>query len=72
MKFYNFLRTTVILLVAISFINVTDAKKKKKGQNPPKKKRPYPMFKYDSCTFLVGFSYYGYIALHLDVHTTIQ
>ena len=25
-----------------------------------------PAIMYDSCTFLVGFSYYGYIALHLD------
>ena len=42
MNFSNFLRTTVILLVAISFINVIDAKKKKKGQNPPKKKEKVP------------------------------
>ena len=42
MNLSNFLRTTLILIIAISFINVVEAKKKKKGQNPPKKKEKVP------------------------------
>ena len=42
MRLSYYLRTTIILVLAISFLNVIEAKKKKKGQNPPKKKEKVP------------------------------
>ena len=42
MKISSIAQITLLLLVAISFSNVTEAKKKKKGQNPPKKKDKVP------------------------------
>lgn len=42
MRLSYYLRTTIILVLAISFLDVIEAKKKKKGQNPPKKKEKVP------------------------------
>ena len=42
MKISNIQRFALVFFIAISLCNVIDAKKKKKGQNPPKKKEKVP------------------------------
>ena len=42
MKLLLIKKFLLVLFIAISLSNVTEAKKKKKGQNPPKKKQKVP------------------------------
>ena len=42
MKSSHIKKLLFVLFIAISLSNVTEAKKKKKGQNPPKKKQKVP------------------------------